>query len=87
MKSATDGHKVYCVARDNICQGLGKTMRKKLVASGIILLVLGVVLIVIPKQDATYIDTTLLNIAGHVIGAIETVLAVVGFGTILADRL
>jgi len=61
-------------------------MSKKLIASGIVLIILGILIIMIPKPNTTNLDT-LLSITGHVIGIVGIILAVVGFGTILADRL
>jgi len=61
-------------------------MSKKLIASGVVLIILGILMIVIPKPNTTNLDT-LLSITGHAIAIVGIILAVVGFGTILADRL
>jgi len=62
-------------------------MRKKLIASGVILFIVGILIIMIPEQNKTPLEHLLFSITGHVIGAIGIILVVVGLGTILADRL
>lgn len=63
-----------------------KGMRKKLLALGIILLVLGI-FIVISKPSANPIDVLLFYIIGYVMSIVGIVLALIGFGTIIAERL
>ena len=60
-------------------------MRKKPLALGIILLVLGI-FIVISKPSANPIDVLLFYIIGYVLGIVGIVLALIGFGTIIAER-
>jgi len=61
-------------------------MRKKLLALGIILLVLGI-FIVISKPSANPVDVLLFYIIGYVMSIVGIVLALIGFGTIIVERL
>jgi len=61
-------------------------MRKKPLALGIILLILGI-FIVISKPSANPIDVLLFYIIGYVMSIVGIVLALIGFGTIIAERL
>lgn len=63
-----------------------KGMRKKLLALGIILLILGI-FIVISKPSTNPIDVLLFYITGYVMSIVGIVLALIGFGTIIAERL
>jgi len=60
-------------------------MRKKLLASGIILIILAVFLMMIPKSSAT--NVLLFYVLGHVIGIAGIVLLFIGLGTFIAERL
>lgn len=62
-------------------------MRKKLIALGIFNLILGILILMMPKPNTTDITNSLLIIIGHVLGIVGIILTIVGFGTSLADRL
>jgi hypothetical protein len=62
-------------------------MHRKLIASGVILLIVGILMVIFPEQDKIPLEHLLFIIIGHVIGAIGIILVVVGLGTIVADRL
>jgi len=61
-------------------------MRKKLLVLGITLLILGI-FIVISKPSANPIEVLLFYIIGYVMTIVGIVLALVGFGTIIAKQL
>ena len=62
-------------------------MQKKLMASGIILLILGSFLMVVSKENVTQIERLSLYITGHALAVIGLVLAVTALTKIIAERL
>ena len=65
---------------------VGEGMRKKALALGITLLILGI-FIVISKPSANPLDVLLFYIIGYVMSIVGIVLALIGFGTIIVERL
>lgn len=62
-------------------------MRKKLVASGIILFILGFLVAFVPEQSAVQIDVSLYPTTGIMVAIVGIVLVVIGLCTMLAERL
>jgi len=62
-------------------------MRKKLVASGIILFITGVLVVLFPEEIKVHVEIFPFSIIGIMIGIVGIILAITGFFTFLADRL
>ena len=62
-------------------------MRKKLVASGIILFVLGFLVAFTPEEIRVYVELSPFSMIGIMVGIVGMMLAVAGFLSFLADRL
>jgi len=62
-------------------------MRKKLVASGIILFVLGFLVAFTPEEIRVYVELSPFSMIGIMVGIVGMMLAVAGFISFLADRL
>lgn len=62
-------------------------MRKKLVASGIILFVVGFLIAFTPEEIRVYVELSPFSMMGIMVGIVGIILAVVGFFSFLADRL
>lgn len=62
-------------------------MRKKLVASGIILFVFGFLAAFTPEEIRVHVELSPFSMIGIMVGIVGIMLAVAGFLSFLADRL
>ena len=63
------------------------SMTKKIVASGIIILILGIIMIVLPKTNIAQIDESLFYIIGHTMVTLGLVLVTIVLAKKISDRL